>query len=59
MEYKSSKLNENEIQGKTVFLNNEEVSVKDFNKELEGLKGNQRVLESSENNFHIVERLFS
>lgn len=55
MTYKMSKLEENEEQ--KISLDNQEISAEDFNKTLENLKPGQRILESSKNNFHVVERL--
>lgn len=54
MEYQTNKLKEDE---RKIKLDNEEMSVSDFNRRLEGLKPGQRILESSDDNFHIVERL--
>lgn len=58
MAFQTTKLNESENSERKVKLNNEEVSVQEFNKTLEGLKGNQRIIESSEGNFHTVERFY-
>lgn len=54
-DFKMNKLNESEMN--TVRLDNEDISVSDFNKTLEGLRPGQRILETSDRNFHIVERL--
>lgn len=54
-DFKMNKLNESEMN--TVKLDNEDISVSDFNKTLEGLRPGQRILETSDRNFHIVERL--
>jgi len=54
----TEKLNENEnSESKVVKLNNQDVSVNEFNRTLESLKPNQRILETSDRNFHIVERI--
>lgn len=58
MQFQTTKLNESETKERVVKLNNEEVSVTDFNKTLESLKGNQRIIESSEDNFYTVERFY-
>ncbi len=54
-DFKISRLDESEMS--TVKLDNEDVSVSDFNKTLESLRPGQRILETSDRNFHIVERL--
>ena len=56
MDYQRNILNEND-EKKTVRLDNEDVSIKDFNKKLESLKPNQRIIETSDYNFHLVERM--
>lgn len=58
MQFQTTKLNESETRERVVKLNNEEVSVTDFNKTLESLKGNQRIIESSKDNFYTVERFY-
>lgn len=55
MELRREPFNENEE--KTVKLDNVDISVRDFNKKLEGLKSNQRIIETSDYNFHLVERM--
>jgi len=55
MELRREPFNENEE--KTVKLDNVDISVRDFNKKLEALKSNQRIIETSDYNFHLVERL--
>jgi len=55
MDYQMSNLNENEEV--KVKLNNEDISVKDFNHTLESLKPNQRIIETSDHNFHLIERM--
>lgn len=50
-------ISESEI--RTVKLDNNNVSVKEFNETVESLKPNQRIIETSDNNFHLVERMFS
>lgn len=54
-DFKMNRLDESETS--TVRLDNEDVSVSDFNKTLESLRPGQRILETSDRNFHIVERL--
>lgn len=54
-DFKMNRLDESETS--TVKLDNEDVSVSDFNKTLESLRPGQRILETSDRNFHIVERL--
>lgn len=44
---------------KKVKLDNQEVSAREFNETLENLKSSQRIIESSPDNFHLVERMFS
>lgn len=56
MDYQRNILNEND-EKKTVRLDNRDVSVQDFNKRLESLKPNQRIIETSDYNFHLVERM--
>ena len=55
MTYQSTKLNESE--DSTVMFNDETVTVKDFNEAISNLKGNQRVVETSEKSYHLVERM--
>ena len=43
----------------TVKLDNQQVSISQFNETLKGLKKNQRVVEVADHDFHIVERMFS
>lgn len=57
MAYQTTKLEENDE--RKVYLDNEQIPVSQFNTSLENLKKNQRVVESSQDNFHIVERMFS
>ncbi len=56
MQYQTTKLEENDE--RKVYLDNEQIPVSQFNNKLESLKKNQRVVESSDNNFHIVERMY-
>jgi hypothetical protein len=55
MNYQTTKLTEKE--NEKIYLDNQEVSVSQFNEALNRLKPNQRILETSKHNFHIVERL--
>ena len=55
MDYQRSNLTEDTE--KKVKLNNEDISIKDFNTTLESLKPNQRIIETSDHNFHLVERM--
>ena len=55
MTYQSTKLNESE--DSTVMFNDEAVTVKDFNEAISNLKSNQRVVETSEKSYHLVERM--
>lgn len=55
MTYQSTKLNERE--DSTVMFNDATVTVKDFNEAISNLKGNQRVVETSEKSYHLVERM--
>lgn len=55
MTYQMSKLEETKEQ--KISLDNKEISAEEFNRTLENLKPGQRILESSDNNFHLVERL--
>lgn len=55
MTYQSTKLNESE--DSTVMFNDETVTVKDFNEAISNLKSNQRVVETSEKSYHLVERM--
>lgn len=55
MTYQSTKLNESE--DSTVMFNDEKVTVKDFNEAISNLKSNQRVVETSEKSYHLVERM--
>ena len=57
MDYQRNILNEND-EKKTVRLDNRDVSVQDFNKRLENLKPNQRIIETSDYDFHTIERLY-
>ena len=56
MQYQTTKLEENDE--RKVILDNEQIPVSQFNTRLESLKKNQRVVESSQDNFHIVERMY-
>lgn len=56
MQYQTTKLEENDE--RKVYLDNEQIPVSQFNSTLESLKRNQRVVESSNDNFHIVERMY-
>ena len=56
MPYKTDKLEEKE--GRTVILDNEEISASDFNSKLEGLRSNQRIIETKKNQFFTVERFY-
>ena len=55
MTYQSTKLNESE--DSTVMFYDETVTVKDFNEAISNLKSNQRVVETSEKSYHLVERM--
>ena len=55
MTYQSTKLNERE--DSTVMFNDATVTVKDFNEAISNLKSNQRVVETSEKSYHLVERM--
>lgn len=55
MTYQSTKLNERE--DSTVMFNDAKVTVKDFNEAISNLKSNQRVVETSEKSYHLVERM--
>lgn len=57
MDFQRNILNEND-EKKTVRLDNQNVSIKDFNHKLESLKPNQRIIETSNNDFHTIERLY-
>lgn len=57
MDYQKNTLNEND-EKKTVRLDNRDVSIQDFNRKLEGLKPNQRIIETSDYDFHTIERLY-
>lgn len=48
-----------ESEERTVKLDNQDITVKEFNEKLEELKPNQRIIETSEQNFHLVERMYS
>lgn len=48
-----------ESEHRTVKLDNQEVTAQEFNETLESLKPNQRIIETSDQNFHLVERMFS
>ena len=56
MPYKTDKLEEKE--GRKVILDNEEISASDFNSKLEGLRSNQRIIETKKNQFFTVERFY-
>lgn len=56
MAYQTVKINESV--GNTVKLDNQDISTQDFNEKLENLKPNQRIVETSKNNFHTVERFY-
>ncbi len=56
--YITSKMTENEDRDRKLYLDNKEVSPTEFNTALEGLHDNQRIVESSKDNFHIIERFF-
>jgi len=56
MAYQTTKLEENDE--RKVYLDNQQIPVSQFNATLESLKRNQRVVESSDQNFHIVERMY-
>jgi len=57
MQYQTTKLEENDE--RKVYLDNQQIPVSQFNATLESLKKNQRVVESSDSNYHIVERLYN
>ena len=56
MPYKTDKLEEKE--GRKVILDNEEISASDFNSKLEGLRSNERIIETKKNQFFTVERFY-
>ena len=56
MPYKTDKLEEKE--GRKVILDNEEISASDFNSKLEGLRSNQRIIETKKTQFFTVERFY-
>ena len=56
MQYQTTKLEENDE--RKVYLDNQQIPVSQFNSTLESLKKGQRVVESSQDNFHIVERMY-
>ena len=56
MPYKTDKLEEKE--GRKVILDNEEISASDFNSKLEGMRSNQRIIETKKNQFFTVERFY-
>lgn len=56
--YITQKLKENEDNEKTVLLDNRKVSNREFNSSLEKLKKNQRIIETTENQFYTVERFY-
>ena len=56
MPYKTDKLEEKE--GRKVILDNEEISASDFNSKLEGLRSNNRIIETKKNQFFTVERFY-
>ena len=56
MPYKTDRLEESD--GRKVVLDNEENSASDFNSKLEGLKSNQRIIETKKNQFFTVERFY-
>ena len=56
MPYKTDKLEEREA--RKVVLDNEEISASDFNSKLEGLRSNQRIIETKKNQFFTVERFY-
>ena len=58
MAFQTTALNESENKERKVKLNNEEVSIKEFNQTLENLKGNERIIESENGGFFTVERFY-
>lgn len=56
MNYQTTSLKESE--NKTVKLDNQEVSVAQFNETVNNLKSNQRIIETGDHDFHLVERLY-
>lgn len=48
-----------ESQDKKVKLDNQEITVREFNEKLENLKPNQRVVETSQDSYHLIERMYS
>ena len=56
MQYQTTKLEENDE--RKVYLDNQQIPVSQFNSTLESLKQGQRVVEISQDNFHIVERMY-
>lgn len=57
MSFQTSKLTESEVNRGNIKLDNQDISVSDFNRALESLKPGQRILETSDHNFHTVERM--
>lgn len=55
--YQTTELKENKKE-QTVKLDNQNISVSQFNETLKGLKNNQRIVEVDDHDFHIVERFF-
>lgn len=56
--YQTTELKENKNGSTSVKLDNQDISVSQFNETLKGLKRNQRIVEVADHDFHIVERLF-
>lgn len=55
--YRTTELKENKKE-QSIKLDNQEVSVNQFNEALKNLKNNQRIVEVDDHDFHIVERFF-
>ena len=55
--YQTTELKENKKE-QTIKLDNQNISVSQFNETLKGLKNNQRIVEVGDHDFHIVERFF-
>lgn len=57
MDIQRNHLTEDDNKERTVKLDNNDISIQDFNNKLESLKPNQRIIETSDYNFHLVERM--
>lgn len=56
MTYQTQRLDEKETP--KVILDNKEITTEQFNRILESLEPNQRIIETSHHNFHLVERMW-